>query len=133
MKIGFKLTLILLLNLLLATPTSSVPMTQEMKLITLAPKDYAAYRAVTKYKWGSKQHSCLRALWGKESAWNFQAKSKTHDYGIPQRHMRNNTKAEITDFLKSPNNQIDWGLRYISTRYGSPCAAWQFHLKNNWY
>lgn len=133
MKLGTKLMLVLMLNLALATPTKSVPMTEQMKIKMLQPKDYAAHQAKKIYNWGSQQHQCLRALWGKESAWNYKAKSHTQDYGIPQRHMSRNTKSEITDFLKSPHIQIDWGLSYISNRYGSPCAAWQFHLKNNWY
>lgn len=133
MKLGIKLILIFVLNLTLATPTSSVPVTEQMKTKVLQPKDYAAYQAVKKYKWGKAQQKCLRALWGKESAWNFKAKSPTKDYGIPQRHMSHNTVAQIKDFLKHPHPQIDWGLNYIQSRYGSPCAAWKFHLKNNWY
>lgn len=136
MKFGKKTKLIFLtaivLPLALPTPTSSVLLTKEMKLKALQPKDYATVKAA-EYGWGENQRTCLGKLWGKESAWNYKAKSPTHDYGIPQRHMRMNTNAEITDFLKSPHVQIDWGLRYISTRYGSPCAAWRFHLKNNWY
>jgi hypothetical protein len=132
-KLGIKIVLILMLNLVLATPTSSIQMTEKMKLQTLQPKEYAAYQATKKYKWGKNQHKCLRALWGKESAWNFRAKSPTKDYGIPQRHMSHNTSTQIKDFLSHPHPQIDWGLKYISSRYGSPCAAWNFHRKNNWY
>ena len=29
--------------------------------------------------------------------------------------------------------QILWMLRYIKDRYGTPVAAWQFHLANGWY
>ena len=29
--------------------------------------------------------------------------------------------------------QIMWMLRYIKDRYGTPAAAWQFHLANGWY
>ena len=137
MKVGNKLTLFLsiaiVLPMVLATPTSSVPMTAQMKLKILSPKDYAAHVALHKYGWGQTQHKCLKALWGKESAWNYLAKSKTKDYGIPQRHMSQNTKIEIQDFLRSPQIQIEWGLNYINNRYGSPCKAWAFHNKNNWY
>lgn len=136
MKLGKKTKLIFLvavtLPLVIPTPTSSVLLTKEMKLKALQPKDYATVKSA-EYGWNKNQRVCLGKLWGKESAWNHQAKSPTHDYGIPQRHMVSNTKTEIQDFLKSPHTQIDWGLRYISTRYGSPCAAWRFHLKNNWY
>lgn len=133
MKLGTKISLILILNLVLATPTSSVPVTEQMRVKVLEPKEYAAHKATKVYKWGKSQQKCLRALWGKESAWNYQAKSPTKDYGIPQRHMSKNSIEEIKDFLQHPNRQIDWGLNYIQVRYGSPCAAWKFHLKNNWY
>lgn len=133
MKFGIRIVIFLALLLAFPTPTSSVPMTPKMKLMVLEPKEYAAYQAVKKYKWGKDQHKCLRALWGKESAWNFRAKSPTKDYGIPQRHMSRNTQAEIKDFLKNPHTQIDWGLRYIESRYTTPCKAWKFHLANNWY
>lgn len=29
--------------------------------------------------------------------------------------------------------QIAWLLQYIKTRYGTPSAAWQFHLAHGWY
>ena len=132
MKLGTKISLILILNLILATPTSSVTLTEQLKAKVLEPKAYAEYKSKT-YKWGKEQQKCLRALWGKESAWNFKAKSPTKDYGIPQRHMSKNTLKEIKDFLQHPHPQIDWGLNYIHVRYGSPCQAWKFHLKNNWY
>ena len=133
MKLGTIISLFLAVNILLPTPTASVPMTEKLKASILQPKDYAAYKSEKTYKWGKKQQKCLRALWGKESAWNFRAKSPTDDYGIPQRHMRHNSVKQIKDFLKHPHGQIDWGLRYIQSRYGTPCGAWAFHRKNNWY
>ncbi len=30
-------------------------------------------------------------------------------------------------------NQIRWFLNYVKDRYGSFEAAYEFHLKNNWY
>ena len=133
MKLGTIITLVLAANLTLPTPTASVALTEQMKVSVLQPKEYASYKAVKSYKWGKKQQKCLRALWGKESAWNFRAKSPTKDYGIPQRHMSHNTAKEIKDFLKTPHKQIDWGLNYIKNRYQTPCEAWAFHRKNNWY
>ncbi len=98
-----------------------------------SPKEYAYKIAYKQYGWGKEQHKCLGILWGKESAWNYEAKSPTQDYGIPQRHMRNNTQQQIDEFLQSPATQIEWGLNYINSRYGSPCQAWQFWQERNWY
>ena len=97
------------------------------------PKAYAQQTALTRFDWGVSEHKCLKALWGKESAWDYTAKSPTDDYGIPQRHMRHDSQKEIDNFMKSYTIQIDWGLNYIFTRYGSPCNAWKSWQVKRWY
>lgn len=97
------------------------------------PKEMAFRIAKTDYGWGKTEHKCLGVMWGKESAWNHKAKSPTHDYGIPQRHMRNNTPKERAKFLENPLTQIEWGLNYIKVRYGSPCEAWKVWQVRRWY
>jgi len=112
---------------------------REFFISQLSPKDYA--RHLVKKRWANpkKEFACLAQLWGKESAWNHKAKSPSHDYGIPQRHMKHNTAAEIADFMKHPHTQIDWGIGYIAHRYDSPCKALQSWLsratngKGGWY
>ena len=84
-------------------------------------KDYA------QGKISEREFKCLDKLWTKESNWRSNAKSKTHDMGIPQRHMKHNSKAQQEKFLRDPLAQVDWGLGYIEHRYGTPCralAAW---------
>lgn len=86
-----------------------------------SPKDYAAGQL------SKKQYQCLLTLWTKESNWRSNAQSKTHDMGIPQRHMKHNTKKQQQKFLSDPLAQIDWGINYIKIRYHTPCralAAW---------
>ncbi len=90
---------------------------------TMEPKTYAKYLIKKKWNNPNAQFKCVAHLWGKESAWNYKAKSPTHDYGIPQRHMKHNTVKEIADFMKDPQVQIRWGLNYIEHRYDSPCGA----------
>lgn len=82
---------------------------------------------------GKTQFDCVNKLWIKESNWNHKAVSPTHDYGIPQRHMKNKSKKEIEKFLSDPHKQIDWGLGYIAHRYGSPCQAWSHSQRKGWY
>lgn len=81
----------------------------------------------------TKEWVCLNWMWGKESSWNYKASSSTHDHGIPQRHMVGATKAEVHAFLTDPVKQIDWGLNYIKSRYGSPCRAKAFWVQHHWY
>jgi hypothetical protein len=99
----------------------------------LSPKDFARKIAFDQYKWGTVEQKCLGSLWGKESAWDYTAKSPTHDYGIPQRHMRANTERQINNFMKNYETQINWGLNYIKVRYDSPCNAWKFWQVKRWY
>ena len=119
----------------LSTLTSThaqAPKAEKTDIRHLQPRDYA--RALVLAKWGDpNEFGCLTKLWGKESAWNYKAKSPTHDYGIPQRHMSHNTPKEINKFLRHPQNQIQWGLTYIETRYKSPCRAWAKWQQQRWY
>ena len=95
---------------------------------TQAYKDYAAGQVGN-----ATQFGCLDALWQAESGWNPNAQNPTSTaYGIAQ--FLDGTWAS-TGIAKTsdPFRQIDAGLIYIEERYGSPCAAWDFHQANNWY
>jgi hypothetical protein len=87
---------------------------------TLTIKEYAAILVDDKY-----QMICLSKLYGKESAWQSDAVNGSH-YGIPQGR---------SEYLRdaSPEQQIQWGLKYIDNRYGSPCKAWEFFQRNNYH
>ena len=88
------------------------------------PKAYAQKIIKTK-NWTHADYVCLNKIWTKESHWNYKAKNPTSNaYGIAQ-----------IMFEKShlPATQIRNGIRYISYRYGNPCAAWQFWQTHYWY
>lgn len=77
--------------------------------------------------YGSKKEwKALLTLWTKESRWDYTAKNpKSSAFGIPQ-------------ILRMPHNtpmvrQIDLGLKYIESRYGTPTRALAFHNRNGWY
>jgi Transglycosylase SLT domain len=79
------------------------------------------------------QFSCLESLWGKESGWNPNAQNPSSTaYGIPQ--FLDSTWAS-TGIAKTSDGyrQIDAGLIYIDSRYGSPCGAWDHSQANGWY
>ena len=101
---------------------------KEFFIAQMQPKNYARLLVRDTFKQPEREFKCLAQLWGKESAWNHKAKSPTHDYGIPQRHMSHNTAAQIADFMRSPHAQIRWGVGYIESRYGTPCKALQSWL-----
>lgn len=115
--------------------TEAKPKTIEFPVDAWSPATAKAYArfVAEKYGWDEKQFKCLDALWTRESHWNWKAKSPTSDYGIPQRHMSGDTKAEITEFLSDPTEQIAWGLGYIEHRYDSPCVAKNHSDRKGWY
>ena len=79
------------------------------------------------------QFSCLENLWGKESGWNPNAQNPSSTaYGIPQ--FLDSTWAG-TGIAKTSDGyrQIDAGLIYIDSRYGSPCGAWGHSQATGWY
>jgi hypothetical protein len=79
------------------------------------------------------QFGCLESLWGKESGWNPNAQNPSSSaYGIPQ--FLDSTWAG-TGIAKTSDGyrQIDAGLVYIDSRYGSPCGAWSHSQSNGWY
>jgi len=81
----------------------------------------------------SDQWSCLDSLWSKESGWNTYAANSSGAYGIPQALPGSKMSSAGSDWRTNPATQIRWGLGYISSTYGSPCAAWSHSQSYNWY
>ncbi|MEW2517102.1 tachylectin-related carbohydrate-binding protein [Actinacidiphila alni] len=80
------------------------------------------------------QWSCLDTLWVHESGWRWNADNPTSSaYGIPQALPGTKMASAGADWETNPVTQIAWGLSYINSRYGSPCAAWTFWQGHNWY
>lgn len=116
-------------------PKPIVKKVEKPKVVEVTPAvaRKIAYSKLDEYGWNKVQWACLNWVWGKESAWNYKAVSKTNDHGIPQRNMPNATKAEKIAFLKDPIKQIEWGLGYIEHRYQTPCKARAFKERYGWY
>lgn len=81
----------------------------------------------TPYDWDEgKEWKCLDRIWYEESRWEYDADNPySSAYGIPQ-------ILKLPEHL-SPRKQIERGLRYIESRYGTPCEAWDFWQSNYWY
>lgn len=89
--------------------------------------------AASEYGWGSGEFSCLDSLWTKESGWNYQAYNPSGATGIPQALPGSKMASAGSDWASNATTQIVWGLGYISSVYGSPCAAWSHSQSVNWY
>lgn len=95
------------------------------------PAEKKANRALAKmiastgYDWKSKEWICLDKLLTKESRYDHLAQNpKSSAFGIGQRLKETN---------KEPLVQILTTYKYIQHRYKTPCSAWRFHLRHNWY
>lgn len=93
-------------------------------------EDSKAYAMDVVHEWSDRQFVCLEKLWTKESNWRPEAYNDVkvmgkNAGGIPQMlGMSPSTP---------PTLQIERGFKYIMYRYGTPCQAWKYHLKNGWY
>ena len=77
----------------------------------------------------STQWPCLYDLWERESGWNVYAENPSSGaYGIPQSLPGDKMATVASDWQTNPTTQIIWGLDYIKSTYGTPCAAWQNEL-----
>lgn len=94
---------------------------------------YAKTRCVA-YGWSEADFNCLVSLWNKESNWNPNAyNTRTGAYGIPQALPASKMATAGTDYKTNYKTQINWGLSYIKSRYGSPSAAWNHSQRKGWY
>lgn len=95
---------------------------------------YAQQAAAIRYGWGAKQFRALKWVWYHESGWNHKAvNSSSGATGIPQALPARKMRTHGSDYRTNPETQIDWGLDYIKTRYGTPIKAKKFWLSHNWY
>ncbi|GIH99231.1 hypothetical protein Pta02_12400 [Planobispora takensis] len=93
-----------------------------------------AFRLVSRRAWSQNQFRCLDSLWTRESNWNHRAQNRSSGaYGIPQALPGSKMGGSGGDWRSNPATQIHWGLRYIKSRYGSPCGAWGHFRSRNWY
>ncbi|MDF3290746.1 aggregation-promoting factor C-terminal-like domain-containing protein [Streptomyces silvisoli] len=89
---------------------------------------YAASRLAL-HGWGQNQLGPLIKLWDQESGWNSYAVNPSSGaYGIPQ-SLGHGHPYDLGDYKA----QVDWGLNYIASSYGSPAAAWGHEMAYNWY
>jgi hypothetical protein len=71
------------------------------------------------------QFICFHKIITKESRWSHTARNGSH-YGLGQ--MRSTWYRDL-----DPYRQINATVKYITKRYQTPCKAWAFHQKRNWY
>ncbi|WP_055566977.1 lytic transglycosylase domain-containing protein [Streptomyces atriruber] len=69
-----------------------------------------------------------------ESGWNPSAtNSSSGAYGLVQALPASKMASAGADWKTNPETQIEWGLKYMNDRYGSPVGAWNHWQANGWY
>ncbi len=91
------------------------------------------YSLLSAYGFSTDQWGCLDDLWQEESGWRYNAENPSGAYGIPQALPGSKMASAGPDWQTDPTTQINWGLGYIQSRYGSPCNAWAHEQADGWY
>jgi len=76
---------------------------------------------------------CVDNIFKRESGWRTNARNGSGAYGIPQSNPAAKMSVYGSDYMTNPATQVKWGLNYMKTRYGSPCAAWSVWQSKGWY
>ena len=124
-----------ILHLLAAVVALSLAFAFAGQSVAEAATSTQAYKSYALKQLGGNatQFSCLDNIWTRESGWNPNAQNPSSTaYGIPQ--FLDSTWAS-TGIAKTSDGyrQIDAGLIYIDSRYGSPCGAWSHSQSAGWY
>lgn len=106
--------------------TGSIP--SNIVTVTGTPRAIGQARA-SAMGWTGTEFTALNNLWNGESNWNPHAKNPSSGaYGIPQAlpysKMPQAAWPESAGGQSDAATQIQWGLDYIKSRYGSPSKAW---------
>lgn len=84
--------------------------------------------------WEWEDWEALVELWDRESNWRTRAANpRSTARGIPQAMMSLNPDIATREWISDPKAQIDWGMDYITKRYGSPRKALEHHDEKGWY
>lgn len=92
-----------------------------------------AAQKYAKSQLSDKQYTCLYKLWKRESGWRITAHNASGAYGIPQALPGRKMSSAGPNWRTNYKTQVDWGLGYISGRYGTPCGAWGHSQSTGWY
>jgi hypothetical protein len=100
-----------------------------------APSSAASAKAIAhKMIPDAAQYNAFSKIVEHESGWNVTATNASSGaYGLVQALPGSKMASAGADWKTNPATQIEWGLDYMNSRYGSPVAAWNFWQANGWY
>jgi len=104
--------------------------------VTGSKAEYQAYAKAKcqDYGWSEYDFECLVSLWNRESGWNPSAHNASSGaHGIAQALPASKMASCGSDYMTNYKTQINWGLSYIKSRYGTPANAWGHSQLKGWY
>ena len=120
-----------------AAPVAPAPAPAPVQPVAVDdPAGAQAYAAaqLPVHGWAPSEMQCLQKLWTRESDWKTTATNASSGaYGVVQSLPAEKMASAGADYRTNYRTQINWGLKYVQDRYGSPCGALNFHYANNWY
>ncbi|WP_433547880.1 transglycosylase SLT domain-containing protein [Streptomyces sp. CA-294286] len=101
---------------------------------TSTPAAAASAQDTAKGMMPAAQYQCFSKIVSHESGWNHRATNASSGaYGLVQALPASKMSSAGSDWKDNPQTQIEWGLDYMNSRYGSPCDAWDFWQTHRWY
>lgn len=92
------------------------------------------YERVLANGWNNEDYNAIVNIVIKESGFNPNSVNKTSGAcGLFQAHPCNKAIKQYPDYMTNYKSQIDWGIKYIKGRYGTPTKAWNFWQVHKWY
>ncbi|WP_413756993.1 transglycosylase SLT domain-containing protein [Streptomyces sp. MMBL 11-3] len=80
------------------------------------------------------QYKAFSKIVEHESGWDVDATNASSGaYGLVQALPGSKMASAGSDWKTNAKTQIEWGLDYMNSRYGSPVGAWNFWQANGWY
>jgi hypothetical protein len=117
-----------------AATKKAQPARQAAAITPTGSPEQVAERMLSQFGWSSGQFSCLQPLWEHESGWSVTAENPSSGaYGIPQSLPGDKMASAGADWQTDATTQIRWGLGYVKSVYGTPCAAWQNEVNLGYY
>ncbi|AZM53002.1 hypothetical protein DMA15_10665 [Streptomyces sp. WAC 01529] len=119
-----------------APAQAATPTTTKAAVAAAAPAAApTSAKAIAKAKISDPaQFAAFDKIVSHESGWDVNAtNSSSGAYGLVQALPGSKMASAGADWKTNPETQIEWGLKYMNERYGSPVGAWNHWQANGWY
>ncbi|ASY36846.1 MULTISPECIES: transglycosylase SLT domain-containing protein [unclassified Streptomyces] len=116
-------------------PQAATVMSAAKSASTAKAADPASAKALAKKLLpDARQFAAFDKIVSHESGWNPRATNASSGaYGLVQALPGSKMASAGADWHENAGTQVKWGIQYMTERYGSPAAAWDFWQAHHWY